>query len=273
MEIGQFVSLLGSGVLSIIEIVADFSFWESNLARRKADMENTIQKVRIFGDSILKGIIYDAENDKYVSMENPPIEQVQETFGLSIHNNSLFGCTVGKGQALLNRAIGRGLDCDTAILEYGGNDCDFNWAEVASAPLETHMPNTPLEAYAAGLKSMISTLRKQRVTPVLMTLPPINANRYFKFFTRKGLDQEAILTYLKNDVHSIERFQELYSLRINTIASETGTTLIDIRSGFLQRFDCATLLCEDGIHPNYQGHLLIASMFSDYLKEKQLVAS
>ena len=237
-------------------------------------MASTAQKVRIFGDSILKGIVYDSQGDRYVSMEHPPIDQVSEAFNLSIHNNSLFGCTVGKGQIMLQRAIEKGLDCDTAILEYGGNDCDFNWAAIAADPKGTYLPNTPLETYAATLKSMISSLRKQRVTPILMTLPPINAERYFNYFCRKGgLDKDAILSWLKNDVHSIERFQELYSLRINTVASETGTTLIDIRSGFLQRFDCATLICEDGIHPNYQGHLLIASMFSEYLKTRQLAVS
>ncbi|AEV28632.1 lysophospholipase L1-like esterase [Sphaerochaeta pleomorpha str. Grapes] len=237
-------------------------------------MANTIQKVRIFGDSILKGIIYDKESNRYVSMEHPPIDQVSEDFKLSIHNNSLFGCTVGKGQVMLQRAIEKGLDCDTAILEYGGNDCDFNWAAIAADPEGTYAPNTPLETYATTLKSMITSLRKQRITPILMTLPPINANRYFNYFCEKGgLDKKAILGWLKNDVNSIERFQELYSLRINTVASETGTTLIDIRSGFLQRFDCASLICEDGIHPNYQGHLLIASMFSEYLKTRQLAVS
>jgi lysophospholipase L1-like esterase len=237
-------------------------------------MENSVKKVRIFGDSILKGIIYDTENDRYVSMENPPIDQVRKNFNLDIHNNSLFGCTVGKGQIMLQRAIEKGLDCDTAILEYGGNDCDFNWPAIAANPQGSFFPNTPLETYATTLKAMISSLRKQRVTPILMTLPPINANRYFNYFCKKGgLDKDVLLAWLKNDVHSIERFQELYSLRINIVASETGTTLIDIRSGFLQRFDCATLICEDGIHPNYEGHQLIASMFSDYLREKQLAVS
>ncbi|WP_320127445.1 SGNH/GDSL hydrolase family protein [uncultured Sphaerochaeta sp.] len=236
-------------------------------------MRTDIKKIRIFGDSILKGVVYDTENDKYVSMENPPMDQVVETYGLKIHNNSLFGCTVEKGEVMLQRAITKGLDCDVAVLEYGGNDCDFNWAAIAQNPEDEYMPNTPLELYAKTLEMMISSLRKQRVVPILMTLPPIDAGRYFNHVCRKGIDKAAVLSWLKGDIQTIERYQELYSLKINAIAYETGTTLIDIRSAFLQRRDCASLLCEDGIHPNYQGHLLIASLFSKYLDQKQLAVS
>lgn len=229
-------------------------------------MMTTIEKIRIFGDSILKGVLYDKENDKYVAMENPPIEDLIKTYHLQIHNNSLFGCTVQKGENILHKAMDNGLSCDTAVLEYGGNDCDFDWAAIAEHPEKNHFPKTPLKKFTKTLEDMIVSLKKQKVNVILMTLPPIDAKRYFAHICRRGLEANSILSWLKGDIQTIERFQELYSLSINTIAAKTNTTLIDIRSAFLERRDCASLLCEDGIHPNYQGHLLIASTFSQHLQ-------
>ena len=236
-------------------------------------MMTTIQRIRIFGDSILKGVLYDKENDKYASMEKPPIEDLIKTYNLQIHNNSLFGCTVQKGENILHKAMKNGLDCDTAVLEYGGNDCDFDWAAIAQHPEEDHYPKTPLEKFTKTLEDMITSLKKQKVNVVLMTLPPIDAKKYFTHICRKGLKENSILSWLKGDVQTIERHQELYSLRINTIAATTCTTLVDIRSAFLERRDCASLLCEDGIHPNYQGHLLMASIFSQHLEQRKNTVS
>jgi lysophospholipase L1-like esterase len=236
-------------------------------------MEHNVRNVRIFGDSVMKGILYDAERDRYVGMENPPMEEISKTYGLEIKNSSIFGCTVTKGQQLLGRAIAKGLGCDTALVEYGGNDCDFDWSSIASDPGGVHDPKTPPRQFETTLKTMISTLRKQQVTPLLMTLPPIDAKRYFEYFCRKGLDKDAILGWLHGDIQTIERFQELYSLKIGEVARQTGTTLIDIRSAFLGRWDCSSLICADGIHPNRTGHLLIASMFSDYIDNHGLAVS
>ena len=72
------------------------------------------------------------------------------------------------------------------------------------------------------------------------------------------------------DEKAIERFQELYSLQIAKVALETQTRLIDIRSGFLKRKDCSSLLCKDGIHPNEQGHALILEIFEDYRKKQHM---
>lgn len=58
----------------------------------------------------------------------------------------------------------------------------------------------------------------------------------------------------------------MYNSVIVNIAEETKTKWIDIRGAFLQTADFTRLLCIDGIHPNEEGHKLIASKIFDYIK-------
>lgn len=173
-----------------------------------------IQRIRIFGDSILKGVIYDKSSNQYSVLENPPINGLSQTYGVDIHNSSMFGSTISKGIKLVQRAIDRGLSCDIALVEYGGNDCDFPWADIAQNPTEDFSPNTPLAVFSSTLQKMVETLRAKKILPVLMTLPPIDSMRYLNHICRNGLNKEAILNFLQGDAQKIARFQELYSLKI-----------------------------------------------------------
>ncbi len=195
-------------------------------------MNKVIKKIRIFGDSILKGVVYSEEDNRYVPLQQNGFEQLGTALGIKFQNSAMFGCTITKGMQLLQKAIGKGLDCDSVLLEYGGNDCDFLWDEVSAQPNVEHLPKTPLITFAQTLKAMIAKLRAISVEPILMTLPPINSERYLEHICRGGLDRKHILDWI-GDLQNIERYQELYSLRIATVALETQTQLIDIRSGFL----------------------------------------
>ncbi len=218
----------------------------------------------------MKGVVYNKSRDQYSVLENPPIIELGKTYGLEIHNSSLFGSTIKKGVQLLQRSINRGLSCDVALIEYGGNDCDYQWADIAENPSGEFLPNIPIELFCTTLQNMLETLRSRGIKPILMTLPPIDSIRYFNHICRNGLNKKAILNWLQGDVQSISRFQELYSLKISLIAKETRTALIDVRSAFLQRRDYASLICDDGIHPSNEGHLLIASTFAEYVKMQTL---
>lgn len=222
-----------------------------------------METIRIFGDSILKRVVYNESENRYKML---PIEDVNELglrLGLEIENSTIFGCTVSKGMQLLKRALKKEFSYDYVLLEFGGNDCDFLWEEVSLRPTESHLPKTPLPLFRDTLKSMITLLISKGIEPVLTTLPPIDSERYLTHICRGGINRENILYWLE-DIKSIERFQELYSLQIAKIALETNTRLIDIRSGFLTRKDCGSLICEDGIHPNETGHALILNLLADY---------
>jgi len=226
-------------------------------------MEREMRSMRIFGDSILKGVVYREEVDRYVTLEHNGFDRLERLLGMTFQNSTMFGCTVTKGMQLLQKAIGKGLACDGVLLEYGGNDCDFLWDEVAAQPDGEHFPKTSLATFEQTLKDMIAVLESLNIVPVLMTLPPIDSVRYLAHICRKGLSRSNILHWL-GDIHNIERYQELYSLRIATVALQTRTKLVDIRSEFLARRDCSSLICTDGIHPSEKGHAVIMDALAEF---------
>jgi len=229
-------------------------------------MEQMIWRLRIFGDSIMRGILYDDSEGNYVHMPNGAISFQSTSPNICIRNNSYFGYTSTKGLQLLQRAIIRGLVSDFVLLEYGGNDCDYRWKEIVAYPEKRHEPRTPLAQFDDTIRSMISLLKTEKVTPILMTLPPINANLYIQHLGRSGLDTSTILQWLGHS-DCMYRGQEEYSVRIREIATETDTRIMDIRSRFLGVGDFNTLLCKDGIHPNVDGHKLIWNALGDFLLE------
>ncbi len=219
-------------------------------------MEN---RVMIFGDSILKGVVLE-EGDggrSYRVSDALGLSELGDRCGVVIENRSRFGCTSGKGFAMLDRCLDRGDRPDAVLLGYGGNDADFNWAEVAGEPEAEHQPNTPLTQFAALYHKAIDRLKALQIQPVLITLPPVCAERYFHWITRAGLAADAILRWL-GDVEAIYRYQERYSRTLEHIAAETGCPCIDLRGALLQNRRLEDYYCADGIHPNEAGQRILA---------------
>lgn len=220
--------------------------------------------IQVFGDSIMRGVLLDPINKRYVPLSDEHFRKFEEKFSLKLHNKSSFGCIIGKGYRKIKDMLSVGdSKCDIAVIEYGGNDCDFNWKEVADNPEISHSPNTPLSVFKNTYKQIIGDLKERGIIPVVMSLPPINAEKYFNWITSRGLSKERIVKWL-GDVQMIARYQELYSLAVTEVALSTGTRLIDVRSAFLERRDYTKLICDDGIHPSLEGHALIAQVCSDY---------
>ncbi len=215
----------------------------------------------IYGDSIMKGVFFDSLAGKYRTLPGTLFERFAEKFGLQIKNRSRFGCTISKGARMLDNALQKPEPRDFLLMEYGGNDCDFNWKEVAEQPTAQHNPHTPPAAFEQAYRGMVERVKAMGTRPVAMSLPPIDAEKYFQWITRDGLSKDRILQWL-GDVQMIYRFQELYSGIITRIAYEMDCLFVDVRSAFLDKHNYKQLLCEDGIHPNEAGHELIYAAFS-----------
>lgn len=56
-------------------------------------------------------------------------------------------------------------------MEFGGNDCDFNWPEVARCPQGEHRPHTDYARFREMLSAQTNELKRDGISPVLMTLP------------------------------------------------------------------------------------------------------
>ncbi len=210
--------------------------------------------IGIWGDSILKGVIFDDLKAGYALLKDNCVQIAARALGIAVVNRSRFGSTVDKGLQQLERALADGLDCDAVLLEYGGNDCDFDWTAVSADPDRAHTPKTPMPAFEAGLKRMIELLLAHGIQPVLMSLPPIDGVRYLEFLIARGkLDRANMLRFLGSP-QRIYQYQEAYSLAVTRIAHATGSLYVPVREEFLLRRTTVDTLCSDGIHPNATGH-------------------
>lgn len=228
---------------------------------------DVMKKIDIFGDSIMRGILLNSKDQRYYPMPADGIKSFEEEFSVSINNKAKFGCTIQKGSRQMEAALEKGLHCDSVLLEYGGNDCDFKWNEVSADPQGEHSPLTPLPLFESLYRQMIARLQALKITPIIMSLPPINSEKYLNWIVRDGLSSENILHWL-GDVNMIYRFQELYSAAAAKIAYETRCIYVDVRSQFLDKHHYTDFLCDDGIHPNEMGHQLIYRAF--HLAAEQL---
>ena len=224
------------------------------------------RKIEVFGDSLLKGIQVNPENMRYHVDNHIDVKGIEKAHSLSIKNYSKFGCTITKGYTLIeNRLKNNEAFCDAIVMDYGGNDCDFNWKEVAGKPDDEHLPYTPLDVFIDTYHKIISLLKENGIRPVLTNLPPLDARRFFDWFCN-GLNKKSILKWL-GGVESIYRWQENYSKTVEKIANETGTLIVDIRGAFLKHGRVDRFLCEDGTHPNTEGQKIITEAFVGFVEQ------
>lgn len=216
-----------------------------------------MSSVCIFGDSVSKGIIFDAAKNKYSILKDSFVNLIQKQQNIAISNYSKFGCTVSMGSGILEKHISKISQYDYTVLEFGGNDCDYIWPEVSENPFDEHQCKTPIKQFREQYIALIERVRSNGGKPILLTLPPIDSRRYFDWIC-KGLNAKNILLFL-GDIEFIHTWQGMYSSVISDIASACKVPMIDIRTAFLEKRNYQDYLCEDGIHPNSQGHLLISN--------------
>ena len=212
----------------------------------------------VFGDSILRGVVWDEKAGRYRFSKVLDLDAACAP--LQVTNRAKFGCTVDRGISIVRETLRRREPMKYAIVEYGGNDCDFDWQNVSDRPEIPHIPNTELSRFKLLYTDIITSLTDRGIKPILMTLPPLDAARYLNWITKNGLSRERILAFL-GDTQRIYRFQELYSNAVAEVAKTMKCTLVDVRSAFLQSWDFTKLVCLDGIHPNEEGQKVIMHEF------------
>ncbi len=216
-------------------------------------------QITVYGDSILKGVLL--EGGKY-RMERSWEQRLAAEHGVQIRNRSHFGNTLGKALPQIRKDCAAGSPGEITVLEFGGNDCDYDWAAIARDPEGEFSCKTPPALFEALYREALQLLSKSGSKPVVLTLPPIHSRRYLDFICRNGLSQQNILRWL-GDVEAIYRWQRGYSEAVSRIAAEQGVRAVDLRRVFLRdRHSPEELLCDDGIHPSRLGQSLIFETLS-----------
>lgn len=222
-----------------------------------------IKKVALFGDSILRGVILD-ENNRYCFSKNIDWQHIENTLNVSIVNKSRFGCEITKGQKILDDFLLTANDVDVAVIEYGGNDSDFMWNEIALNPTSVHNSKTGIVEFEQRLRKMVLQLKAKGIKVVMMSLPPLDAPRYLNWVSENKKDKiDSIMCFL-GDVARIYRYQEIYSNSVMKVALENKCDFIDVRQKFLQSECFPDLMCADGIHPNERGQQVIIDAFVNH---------
>ena len=228
-----------------------------------------METITAFGDSVLKGVIYEDEHYKVTDGSFQKI--CEESLGVVVENKAKFGSTITRGEGIFTRNLDaiRESTGEYVILEFGGNDCDFNWKEIAERPDDVHLPMSTIADFTKIYTYMINEIKSMGKTPVLLSLPPIDSARYFRHISR-GISGENIMKWLCGDRQYITNWHERYNIEVFKLAIANEVPVIDITSVFLEKKNYSYYLCEDGIHPNKKGHKLIADAIKAHIRERNI---
>ncbi len=213
-----------------------------------------MKKLEIFGDSVMKGVMYVAP--KYSLFKSTLTERMEKKGVISVKNCKM-GITIPKAAEMIERICpdGERLDGTTVLLEFGGNDSAYDWKKVSEDPLAYHEPVTPQNEFLKIYKSIIERLQTLGANVCVSTLVPIDADKYMNFISR-GLSYENIMKFL-GDKSMLYRWHEMYNSLVTELARGMGLRIVDLRTAFLMAHNFDELICEDGIHPTTAGHKLI----------------
>ena len=220
-----------------------------------------VQSISLWGDSIGKGVIYDEVRGRYAILKENCVNLLSKKLNCPIENHAVMGATASQGVQRMNDAFLH--EGGLAVIEFGGNDCDMPWKEISEAPEQDHQPRATVEEFTRSLNTLVGRVRAAGMEAMLVTPPPLDAERYFNWVSR-GLNAGAILSWL-GDVQHIYRWQERYAVAVRDVAARTGCRLLDLRDAFLDVRSLSDYFCVDGIHPNARGHELLAKTVEERL--------
>lgn len=221
----------------------------------------------MLGDSISRGVVLGEGQKRYRFSADRFVSKLQATIEPSFVDCSKYGSTTGYGLSLLDRKFPDGMP-DLVFIQYGSNDSDYDWPAVARDPEGWHEPKIALEKYARNLRALVSRVRAAGSIPILSNLHPLVPHKYFAWFTKGDAPmRKSVLRWLRSE-ENIYWWQEMYSYVAVRTANELDVPLIRVREAFLRRPGYEDLLCEDGIHPNAEGHDVIFGTIMDRIQAR-----
>ena len=232
-------------------------------------MKNGINKISAYGDSILKGAVTGTDSGHLFDIiEDSSLVLASKALGFDLNNQSVFGSIVSKTQRRLNRDIEKGIFSDLAIIDSGVNDCDYDWTQVSSSPDEKHLPRTTLEDFIQKISEMVDVCRKNKITPLIMTMPPLVRDRWYNHILH-GQDENAVLKILNDNPDRLYQNHELYNISLVEYAFKNSVQIVDMRKEMLLSENYRNLMCLDGIHPNEKGYKFMSEIWIRELPEVQ----
>lgn len=219
-----------------------------------------IKSMIAWGDSILKGIVSNGNSKDFEITPNDSLSLVGNKLGIQIANKSIYGATIQKLWRTQQKNFRAGIAAEFGIIESGSNDCDYEWSEICESPDAPRVQKCPLDEFRKILEEMILDSRQNKITPIVITPPPLVTKWWFKNICL-GLDEKIISDFLGGEKEKLFRSQDLYSEAAKNVAQNLNAQIIDVRAEFLAQGDFEKFMCLDGIHPNEKGHEFMARIF------------
>ena len=205
-----------------------------------------ISKIEVWGDSILRGVVLDPATRRYSRLKEAScVALSSRALGIPAENHARFGMTSEKGRVVMEREIPAHAEGEAALIGFGGNDIDYDWRAVAADPHAEHLPHTPPKRFCENMRAMVCLARSRGMEPLLMTLPPIDAVRYYEWIGRDIEGKENILVWL-GDVQQIYRSHAAYNRLVVELARQLGCRLVDLRASYGRHPSKRGGTCADG---------------------------
>jgi isoamyl acetate esterase len=109
----------------------------------------------------------------------------------------------------------------------------------------------------------VTTIKESGITPIVLTLPPIDPVRYYKHIAGQ---------YGKSISHricmggGIEHWHSLYNRSLNLLIEQLGIIKIDVRTNLVKYGDYSKLISDDGIHLTSVGYKEMSMIIFNELK-------
>ena len=188
-----------------------------------------VQTISLWGDSIGKGVIYDEVRGRYAILKENCVNLLSKKLNCAIENHAVMGATASQGvERMRDDFLHEG---GLAVIEFGGNDCNFQWNQISDHPENEHFPNTLPDAFEQMMRKAIRTVKEKGAQAIVALAPPIVTDKFFSFIC-KGNDPERIMKWLKT-TEALYRRQEYYTHLSRRIAQEEECQCLDLRSPFL----------------------------------------
>ena len=153
------------------------------------------------------------ENSTYKVSQNRFSNICEDILGVSIKNKAKFGSTISIGKNIIfkNIELIKETKSKYVIMEFWGNDCDYNWREISENPDKEHYSKSSITEFIEIYSYLIDELKRIGKGPVLLSLPPIDSTKYFDYISKK-LNADNILKWMEWNKQFLTNWHERYNI-------------------------------------------------------------